>query len=163
MTDRAVPFTLSIKVSQISRLERVLKVAAMQGRLHSGADRVNKLASELLFQAISTLEQEYIAQGLLPAHAGAPPAPPAPLTLAPAAYAPPVAPVGLQNPASDPSYRAQLRAAHDARSAHLAGAVLPSVTLTDLEASYRAALAPAGGAGNGLLEAPEGVDWDRAP
>ena len=32
MTDRAVPFTLSIKVSQLARIERVL-TAAVQGML----------------------------------------------------------------------------------------------------------------------------------
>jgi hypothetical protein len=158
MTDRAVPFTLSIKMSQIARLERVLNLAASQGRLQSGPNRTNKLAAELLLQALATLEQEYAAQGLLPeATLGGLPS----LPIAPTAYALPLpvqAPQSAPSAASDPAYRAQVRAAHDARTARLSGGAFTPPTLAELEAAYRAQ-----GAESKPLEAPAGIDWDRAP
>lgn len=157
MTDRAVPFTLSIKMSLISRMERVLNVAAMQGRLHSGTGRTNKLAVELLLQAVATLEQEYASQGLLPdATLGGLPS----LPVAPTTYALPLtaqAPQNAPSAASDPAYRAQVRAAHDAQTARLSGGAFTPPTLAELEAAYRAQ-----GAESKPLEAPAGIDWDRA-
>lgn len=158
MSDRAVPFTLSIKMSQIARMERVLNLAASQGRLQSGPNRTNKLAVELLLQAIATLEQEYVAQGLIPEAAlGALPS----LPIAPTTYALPLTPQAPQNApsaASDPAYRAQVRAAHDARSAQLVGGHYPATSLAELEAAYRAQ-----GAESKPLDPPAGIDWDRAP
>ena len=161
MSDRAVPFTLSLKVSQITRLERVLQVAAMQGRLQSDASRVNKLACELLMQALATLEQEYIAQGILtgPTQGPLPALPIAPTTYA-AILPPGNAPQALLSPANDPAYRAQIRAAHDARTAQLTGggALHAGPSLAELEAAYRAQ-----GAAPAPLVAPDDLDGDRAP
>jgi hypothetical protein len=155
MTDRAVPFTLSIKVSQLARIERVLTAACAQGRLKGDPHRPNKLAAELLLQAVADLETLCDPQGLLAA-----PAAPAPPAFHPPPHPDPFLP--LPSPASDPAYRAQIRAAHDARAARLAGAPLPAATLPELEAAYRAAMAP-DSLSSAPLPVPEGIDWDRTP
>ena len=162
MTDRAIPFTLSIKSSILTRLERVLSVAASQGRLHGDPNKTNRLATELLIQAMTTLEQEYAAQGLLHLPFPAPQAPQAGLPIAPATYAaalPLPTPSGAPlSAANDPAYRAQLRAAHDASAARLTGAAHTPVSLAELEAQYRNQ-----GTLPQKLEAPSDIDWERVP
>ena len=49
-----------------------------------------------------------------------------------------------------------------ASAARLVGAPLPVATLPELEAAYRAAMAP-DSLSSAVLEAPEGLDWDRTP
>jgi hypothetical protein len=64
--DRAIPFSLSIPYTKLVRLERVLKLAAHQGRLTSDPNRPNKLAAEALMVLCAQWEAEFRAQGLLP-------------------------------------------------------------------------------------------------
>jgi hypothetical protein len=157
MSDRAVPFTLSVKLSFLARMERVLDLAQAQGIFRSPRGRTNKLALELLERALSDLESDFIATGLmLPATTPATPALPT-ASLA----------------ATDPTTRAAIRAAHDARSASLAqlgGGTHQAPAQPALEAGYRSTQAQASPFLSELdqatptpLPAPDGIDWDSTP
>lgn len=63
--DRCVPFSLSIPISQLERLERVLLIALAKGRLQGDPGRLNKLAAALLVQRMTELETEFRMLGLL--------------------------------------------------------------------------------------------------
>jgi hypothetical protein len=64
--DRAIPFSISLSLSKLERLERVLKLAAHQGRLTGDTARPNKLAAEALMILCAQWEADFRAQGLLP-------------------------------------------------------------------------------------------------
>lgn len=154
MTDRSVPFTLSVKLSFLTRLERVLDLAHAQGMLHGPRGKTNKLAFELLERSVANLESDFLALGLVT---------PTPSALPTAARV-----------ATDPATRAAVRAAHDARTAHMANvagaAPVVSPLQATLEAGYRAALHAASpfvseldAPEPGSLPEPPGVDWDQTP
>lgn len=128
--DRAVPFSLSLPLSQIQRLERVLAVASAQGMLVSPPSRPNKLAAELLMQHVLRMEKEFRAVGLLP-----PEEPVAPGAL------PASAPVALDATrlATDPEARAKARA-----NAGFGATPTPA----------------AGQEGDTPLPEPPGIDWE---
>lgn len=65
--DRAIPFSISIPLSKLERLEQVLKLAVSQGRLTGDPNRPNKLAAEALIWLTAQWEAEFRAQGLLAA------------------------------------------------------------------------------------------------
>lgn len=98
--DRAIPFSLSIPLSHLERLERVLGIAAQQGRLTGDAHRPNKLAAEALMQLAVQWEAEFRAQGLL-----------APAPSAQPALSPTPAPINAGRLAADPVAREQARRA----------------------------------------------------
>lgn len=131
--DRAVPFSLSLPLSQIQRLERVLAVASAQGMLVSPPSRPNKLAAELLMQHVLRMEKEFRAVGLLP-----PEEPVAPGALPASA---PVA-VDAARLATDPDARARARAAQG----------FGATPVSDGEQE-----------GGKVLPEPPGVNWDNQP
>lgn len=98
--DRAIPFSLSLPMTKLERLERVLKIAVHQGKLTGDPSRPNKLAAEALMVLCAQWEAEFRAQGLLP-HEG---------PMAPG-MAPASAPVDAARLATDPDARARARAA----------------------------------------------------
>lgn len=142
--DRAVPFTLSLTLSQIQRIGSVLQVAARAGMLTSPEHRPNKLVAEFLMQQVQRLEIEYRATGLL---APLPPVAPAPPTAleAPTQLNTPAplntpTPLNAERLATDPDARARARAALGFNPAPPAAAPPPSP-----------------------LPEPEGLDWSRVP
>lgn len=136
--DRAVPFTLSLTLSQIQRIGNVLQAAARAGLLTSPEHRPNKLVAEFLMQQVQRLEIEFRATGLLA------PLPPV-LHATPTAPAPPTAPeapapLNAERLATDPDARARARAA------------------LGFNASPQAAEPP-----TAPLPEPDGLDWSRVP